>query len=511
MGRMETIIKKIDKNQIDRAVISQAGEILKKGGLVAFPTETVYGLGADALKEEAARKTYEAKGRPSDNPLIVHIADYEDLKKIAVEIPPETDALAAHFWPGPLTMIFQKSEIVPYGTTGGLDTVAVRMPSDPVAAEVIRAAGGFVSAPSANTSGRPSPTTAEHVAADLNGKIDMILDGGSVEIGLESTILDMTVEPPMILRPGAITAAMFEEVIGPVSVDETLLGSESSQKPKAPGMKYRHYAPKAKLMIVEGDLRDEILAIRQLAYDGNRKGKRIGIIATSETLPFYKYGVVKNIGTRENEKTIARNLYRVLREFDEEDVDEIYSESFAAQGMGKAIMNRLEKAAGHLRIAAAAVAKKQKYRRIIFVSSADSVRGPVAAELLRNCDLAQEYEIDSMGMVVLFPEPANQKAEAIMKSAQMTLEGHISRQFDGEALQDDALVLAMDESQKEKILADYTNVTNVYTLNEFVGDGTEIPDPYGQPLTAYGECYEVLTRLIDILAEKLNSFAEGEE
>ena len=234
---METIIRKIDKNNIDPEVIEEAGNILKNGGLVAFPTETVYGLGADALKEEAAKKTYAAKGRPSDNPLIVHIADYEDLKAVAVNIPAKTDALAAHFWPGPLTMIFEKSEVVPYGTTGGLDTVAVRMPSDPVAAAVIRAAGGFVSAPSANTSGRPSPTTAQHVSEDLDGKIDMILDSGSVDIGLESTILDMTVEPPMILRPGAITADMFEEVIGPVSVDETILGSESIKAPKAPGKK----------------------------------------------------------------------------------------------------------------------------------------------------------------------------------------------------------------------------------------------------------------------------------
>ena len=165
---METIIRKIDKNNIDPEVIEEAGNILKNGGLVAFPTETVYGLGADALKEEAAKKTYAAKGRPSDNPLIVHIADYEDLKAVAVNIPAKTDALAAHFWPGPLTMIFEKSEVVPYGTTGGLDTVAVRMPSDPVAAAVIRAAGGFVSAPSANTSGRPSPTTAQHVSEDLD-------------------------------------------------------------------------------------------------------------------------------------------------------------------------------------------------------------------------------------------------------------------------------------------------------------------------------------------------------
>ncbi len=505
---METKIRKIDKNQIDEEIIQEAGALLKEGKLVAFPTETVYGLGADALQEEAARKTYEAKGRPSDNPLIVHIADYEDLRKIAVHIPAETAILAAHFWPGPLTMIFEKSDAVPYGTTGGLDTVAVRMPEDPVAQALIRAAGGFVSAPSANISGRPSPTTADHVREDLGGKIDMILDGGEVDIGLESTILDMTVTPPMILRPGAITAEMFEEVIGPVSVDETLLGDESDKAPKAPGMKYRHYAPRAKLIIIEGDLRKEILAIRQLSYEAHREGRTVGIIATGETLPFYNYGIVKNIGTRENEKTIARNLYKVLREFDGEDVETIYSESFAVQGMGKAIMNRLEKAAGHLRLSAAAIVKEQKYRRITFVSGSDTARGPMAAELLRRQELKQEYVIDSRGTVVLFPEPANQKAEAIMKSAQMTLESHVTRQFDEENLQDDTLVLTIDESQKARLLSEYGQKGNIYTLNEFVGDDIQIPEPYGKPLTAYGECFEVLDRLIGELADKLNSLVE---
>lgn len=505
---METKIIKIDKNQINEEVIKEAGALLREGKLVAFPTETVYGLGADALQEEAAKRTYEAKGRPSDNPLIVHIADYDDLKKIAINIPPETDMLAAHFWPGPLTMIFQKSDIVPYGTTGGLDTVAVRMPVDPVAQALIREAGGFVSAPSANTSGRPSPTTAQHVEEDLNGKIDMILDGGTVDIGLESTILDMTVSPPMILRPGAITEEMFKKVIGPVNVDQTLLSENSTQAPKAPGMKYRHYAPKAKLMIVEGDLREEILAIRQLAYEADRKGHPVGIIATSETLPFYNHGIVKNIGTRENEKSIARNLYGVLREFDEENVDTIYSESFAVQGMGTAIMNRLEKAAGHLRISASEVVKLQKYRRITFVSGTDSARGPMCAELLRHCDLKQEYVIDSRGMVVLFPEPANQKAEAVMKSVQMTLEGHSSLQLDPEEIQEDTLILTIDQSEKEKILAECDAPENVYTLNEFTGDNTEIPDPYGKPLTAYGECLEVLERIIKKLADKLNSLME---
>lgn len=508
MEHMETRIRKIDKNQIDETIIQEAGEILRSGGLVAFPTETVYGLGADALQEEAARKTYEAKGRPSDNPLIVHIAQKEDLRKIAVNIPAETERLVSRFWPGPLTMIFDKAQCVPYGTTGGLETVAVRMPEDPVARALIRAGGGFVSAPSANTSGRPSPTSADHVKEDLGGKIDMILDGGTVDIGLESTILDMTVSPPMILRPGAITAEMIGKVITEVSVDETLLGDESETAPKAPGMKYRHYAPKAKLIIAEGDLREEILAIRQLAYEGCRSGKKIGIIATEETLPFYKYGVVKSIGTRENERTIAHNLYGVLRAFDNEDVELIYSESFALQGMGKAIMNRLEKAAGHLRVSAGAIVKKQRYRRITFVCGTDTVRAPMAAEILRHHQLKQEYVIDSRGLVVLFPEPVNQKAEAIMKSAQMTLEGHVSRRFGEEDLQEDSLILTIDESQKGKLLSEYGSSGNIYTLSEFTGEDVRIPDPYGKPLTAYGECFEILCGLVQKLAEKLDSLVE---
>lgn len=506
---MKTVLEKIDKNKIDVQVIEKAGEIIKQGGLVAFPTETVYGLGANALDEEAAKKTYAAKGRPSDNPLIVHVAKYEDLKEIAVDIPRETAALAERFWPGPLTMIFKKDARVPYGTTGGLDTVAVRMPSDTIARALILASGGFVSAPSANTSGRPSPTKAEHVVEDLAGKIDMILDGGSVEIGLESTVLDMTVEPPMILRPGAITAGMLEEVVGMVSIDETILGAESKTAPKAPGMKYRHYAPKAKLTIVEGNIREEVLAIRQMVYSAMNAGKKAGIIATDETIHYYSNGIIKNVGSREDEKTIARNLFAVLREFDGEDVDEIYSESFAMRGIGNAIMNRLDKAAGHLRIPAADIVRRQRYRRIVFVSQTDTCRGPMAAELLRQKRLLQEYVVDSRGMVVLFPEPINPKAEAVMRSNGMTLAGYTSIPFSEADIAEDILILTTDEAQKNKVLSEYEEATSVYTLGEFVGDEADTPDPYGMPLNMYGACYKKISELIDKLTEKLNSYMEG--
>ncbi len=335
------------RDGIDEAGIRRAGEILKKGGLVAFPTETVYGLGGNALDPEASARIYSAKGRPSDNPLIVHIADWDAIEGIAAELPHTTKLLADAFWPGPLTMVLKKSDAVPLATTGGLDTVAVRMPSDAVARALIRAGGGYIAAPSANTSGRPSPTTAQHVAEDLDGRIDMIIDGGGVAIGLESTIVDLTAGVPTILRPGFINAEMLSEVVGTVGIDRALISDDSSVRPKAPGMKYRHYAPRAPLVIVEGEEARVRAKINGLAEEARAAGQVAGVIGTDESLGCYRSGVVKSIGTRRDEITIARHLYGILREFDEMDVSVIYSESFETPKMGQAIMNRLIKAAGH--------------------------------------------------------------------------------------------------------------------------------------------------------------------
>ncbi len=509
MKFMRTIVAQIDKNQIDETVMAKAGEILRAGGLVAFPTETVYGLGANALDENAAMKTYAAKGRPCDNPLIVHIADLADLPIVAKNISEQAKQLVERFWPGPLTLIFEKQYIVPFGTTGGLSTVAVRMPTDEIALSVIRAGGGYISAPSANTSGRPSPTSAEHVWDDLDGKIDMIIDGGSVDIGVESTIVDMTVTPPMILRPGAITKEMLEEVIGEVEVDRALIDDKATTAPKAPGMKYRHYAPNAQLMVVEGEMEETVKAIRQIAYEQTRLGYKIGIIATNETVDDYTTGIVKNVGTRTNENSIAKNLYKILREFDEENVDYIYSEAFTQDGLGDAIMNRLLKAAGHHTILALDITRLQKYRRILFISNSDTNRGPMAAELLRHENLVQEYKIGSRGMVVLFPEPVNQKAEVIMRSQQMTIANHEATPLVEEDLDDETLVLTLTESQKWKIVSEYSNVKNVYTLSEYIDDDRELSSTLGQPLVAYGENFELLRELIKKLAERLNEEAKN--
>jgi len=351
---METKVYRFENDDFsenDIEALTEAGNILKAGGLVAFPTETVYGLGGDALNKDSSKKIYAAKGRPSDNPLIVHICKWEDIYKIAAEVPKEAEKLAERFWPGPLTMILKKAECVPYETTGGLDTVAIRFPSHPLAQKMIEKAGGYVAAPSANTSGKPSPTLAKYVEEDMMGKIDMILDGGQeVGIGLESTIIDLTTSPAMILRPGYITTEMFRQVLGEVDTDRTILDANTKQAPKAPGMKYRHYAPKGDLTIVEGEALAVAEYINEKAKEHRRENKKIGIIVTSESLALYDGNCIdemKCVGSRNDEEEIARNLYNFLREFDDESVEVIFSESFETGGLGQAIMNRLLKAAGH--------------------------------------------------------------------------------------------------------------------------------------------------------------------
>jgi L-threonylcarbamoyladenylate synthase len=346
---MKTNIIKLNTDELKAGDFDQAAGILRAGGLVAFPTETVYGLGANALDEKAAKKIYEAKGRPSDNPLIVHISQVKDMEVLAREIPTKAYQLAEVFWPGPLTIILKKKDCVPCGTTGGLDTVAIRLPANEIARNLIAEAGVYVAAPSANLSGKPSTTKAEHVIKDLNGKVDMIIDGGMATLGLESTIVDLSGDLPMILRPGCITKVMLENIIGSIDYDPAIMGDNPDRNaaPKAPGMKYRHYAPEGKLTIYEGDTKLVINAINQKAKEKQECGNRVGIIATDETKNFYHYGVVKAIGSRRKEASIAAGLYAILREFDELHTEYIYTESFADNSLGQAIMNRLLKAAGY--------------------------------------------------------------------------------------------------------------------------------------------------------------------
>ena len=311
----------------DREVLEKAAAIIRAGGLVAFPTETVYGLGANALDEAAAKKIYAAKGRPSDNPLIAHVSCLEEIAPLVSNMPENGKKLAKAYWPGPMT---------------------IRMPSDPIAAELIRLSGVPIAAPSANTSGRPSPTRADHVLQDMDGKIDAIIDGGPVGIGLESTIVDVTEEMPMVLRPGAITVEMLRETVGEVGIDPAILGPVSADvRPKAPGMKYRHYAPKADLTLVEGETEAVVETINRLAGEKLAEGRKVGIICTDETKDRYPAGMLESIGARARQETVAHNLYAVLRDFDDRGAEYIFSEGFSEDNLGRAIMNRLNKAAGY--------------------------------------------------------------------------------------------------------------------------------------------------------------------
>ena len=348
------------ENEENKSALERAGQILQQGGLVAFPTETVYGLGGDAFNPESSRKIYEAKGRPSDNPLIVHICRISDLEKVARDIPEVAYKLADAYWPGPLTMILSKQPSLPKETTGGLETVAVRMPDHPVALALIDAAGGFVAAPSANTSGRPSPTLGKYVYEDLAGRVDMLLDAGQVGIGVESTIVDLTGDVPMILRPGYVTPEMLEEVLRKVELDPALAagplpdhGEKTLPPPKAPGMKYKHYAPKGEVTVLEGD--NDKVSKRLLSELDEQllRGRKCGIIVTEEMehllvergFDLAKISV-KHLGREGDLEAMAHGLFQFLREFDDEGVEKIYVKGVDEKGLGLAVMNRLKKAAG---------------------------------------------------------------------------------------------------------------------------------------------------------------------
>ncbi|MCY6355494.1 L-threonylcarbamoyladenylate synthase [Clostridium sp. ZS2-4] len=343
---MKTKVELLDKENPNIEVLEKAGEVIRQGGLVAFPTETVYGLGANALDNEAVKKIFIAKGRPQDNPLIIHVGDF-NIEEFVEEIPSIAKKMIEKFWPGPLTLIMKKSKKIPDVTSAGLQSVGIRMPSNKIARELIKEAGVPIAAPSANISGRPSPTDIEGCIQDLNGKIDYIIGGEKCNVGLESTIVDCTVEPPCVLRPGGITLEMLSEIDNRIYIDPAIMKKpEKDFKPKAPGMKYRHYAPKAPVKIIAGDLKKSVAKIQEIVQNYIDAGMKVGIMATDETAKHYSNAIIKSLGSREQLDRIGKNLFKVLREFDDENVDIIVSEAFEEKEMGIAIMNRLKKAAG---------------------------------------------------------------------------------------------------------------------------------------------------------------------
>ena len=481
--------------------VKALGRIIREGGLVAFPTETVYGLGGNALDAGAAKKIYAAKGRPSDNPLIVHVADPSEVEKYAAEVSPLARRLMDTFWPGPLTIVFPKKDCIPMETSGGLFTIAIRCPRSEATRALIRAAGVPIAGPSANISTRPSPTTADDVLHDMNGRIAAVIDGGPCQIGLESTVVGIEGGEIVIYRPGGTTKEALS-AIAPTTVDSAL--AKDGAHPKAPGMKYKHYAPKADMVIVDGTRKHVIAKINELVASHRDDGKKIAVIATEETKQFYDADVVLSMGSRADEDSIAHELYRILRDCDELDVDVIFSESFSTPRIGQAIMNRMLKAAGHQ-----VIDTHVKYDKIIFVAQTGTCREQMAKGIMNDFVLKVPMEIEARGLVVQFPEPVNQKAEAVMISNGINWENFTSTQLEDEDFTDDTLVLTMEHSQLEKIFEKYPSAReeNVYVLTELVGDELEILDPYGGSLQSYGLCYETMRKSIIKLVKLLN---EGE-
>lgn len=339
---METQIVKIDKNNIDKSKMQMLGKIIISGGLVAFPTETVYGLGANAFDDEAVKSIYKAKGRPSDNPLIVHFSEISEIEEAIGEISDDAKCLLSAFSPGPLTVILNKSDKISNTVTAGLDTVAVRIPSDAIARELIKSAGVPIAAPSANLSGKPSPTTAKYVIEDMNGRIDAIIEGDDCNVGVESTILDLSSEIPVILRPGGITLEQIREYLPNTIVDKHILKSlEKNEQPKCPGMKYKHYAPDADVTVVEGDVAKIKKKIDELIAEN--KNLKIGVITLSDN----KYSADLVLSAGSNNKEYAKNLFRVLREFDDNKIDVVFAEFVDDDSYGLAVKNRLYKSAGN--------------------------------------------------------------------------------------------------------------------------------------------------------------------
>ena len=352
----KTITLEVNPQTPEIEKVRIAAGFIRKGGLVAFPTETVYGLGADALNARAVLALFEAKKRPLDNPPIVHVCDMKDVYRLAEEIPTTADKLMRIFWPGPLTLVFKRSNIVPNVTVAGLDTIAVRMPKHNVALALISESECPISAPSANLAGKPSPTAARHVLDDLYGRIDAVLDAGPTAIGVESTVLDVTVDPPQVLRPGGTPFEALKEVLDQVELDPAVTAERPvpAEKVRSPGIKHKHYAPNASVVVVEGELSAVVHKVIELGTYHVKRGSRVGILCTDETVDCYQADVVKSLGSRSNLASIAQNLFAHLREFDLERVDIIIAESVPLEGLGLAVMNRLRKASGYKIVKASA-------------------------------------------------------------------------------------------------------------------------------------------------------------
>ncbi|MEE1014232.1 MAG: L-threonylcarbamoyladenylate synthase [Clostridia bacterium] len=463
-----------------------AAELLKQGGTVIFPTETVYGLGANALDSNAAEKIFAAKGRPSDNPLIVHIAARDALTPLVAEIPEVAERLMDAFWPGPLTLIFKKSNLVPKAVTGGLETVAVRMPNQPVAKRLLELAQIPVAAPSANLSGKPSPTTFAHAKADMAGRVDAIIDGENCQVGVESTVLDISGEIPILYRPGGVTVEQIETMIGPIQV---ITKTKEGETPKSPGLKYKHYAPEADLQILHGSMEQVQAYVKDIG-----KTYKTAVLVFDEFPEFSEGIITYSLGSQTKPEEAANRLFSALRELDLQGVQYIFAPELPANGVWRAVRNRMYRAAGETIIDLTKV-KKQ----ILFLCTGNTCRSPMAEGILKH--MAEEEGLPvSVSSAGLYADgsPASQYAVAVMKELGIDISKHCSRQFTAELAENADLILTMTSAHKQMadmLLPQYQDKS--ISLAQWAGEEGDIHDPFGGDITEYRHCRDEIRQMIE--------------
>ncbi len=454
--------------------IKQAAELITSGETVIFPTETVYGLGANALDSDAVKKIFDAKGRPSDNPLIVHISDFSMADKFAEEIPEIAKLLADRFCPGPLTMIFKKKACIPSEVSAGLDTVGIRVPKDKTANEFLRECALPVAAPSANVSGRPSPTNFEHVFEDMNGRVAGIIKGEASEVGVESTVIDMTSKIPTVLRPGGVSVEELREVLGEVLISSEL---KSDDIPKAPGMKYKHYSPKGQTFILKGDV--------PTFLEKRKKLNAVAVITFNEFIEYIPKGVeIISLGHTYDPKEAANRLFDALRECDKIGAREIYAPEIPDTGLWRAVKNRLYKAAS------ARIIDTKTAKSVLFVCTGNTCRSAMAEGIFNS--LHKNAVAISAGLYVNQSMPEEKAVKAAFSNG-ADIKNHIPRQLTTELIENSDVVLTMTNAHKQSLVG----FENVYTLAEFVGGNKDISDPYGQSLAVYENCAKEIKELIE--------------